>query len=231
MASPEPVRNVLRTLDEMGDPSRLQGMARYGIQTRRAVGVTVTQLRSLARELGHDHALAEALWASGVHEARILASLVDEPALVSETQMERWVRDLDSWDVCDAVCGNLFDRTPFALDKAVEWSAREPEFEKRAGFALMAWSTVHRKDLSDASFAALLPAISRQATDDRTYVRKGVSWALRQIGKRSVDLNERAIGTAERIERMDSRAARWIARDVLRELRSDAVRVRLRRRR
>ena len=203
-------------------------MARFGIDTGRAVGVTVTELRRFARDLGHDHELAAALWASGVHEARLLASLVDEPAMVSEAQMEAWVADLDSWDVCDGVCGNLFDRTPFALDKAVEWSSREPEFEKRAAFALMASAAVHRKDLPDAAFASLLPVIRAQATDERNYVKKAVSWALRQIGKRSSGLNPRAIRTAEQIERIDSRAARWIARDALRELRSDAVQARLR---
>ncbi len=203
-------------------------MARFGIDTTRAVGVTVTELRRFARDLGHDHELAAALWASGVHEARLLASLVDEPAMVSEAQMEAWVADLDSWDVCDGVCGNLFDRTPFALDKAVEWSSREPEFEKRAAFALMASAAVHRKDLPDAAFASLLPVIRAQAIDERNYVKKAVSWALRQIGKRSSGLNSQAVRTAERIERIDSRAARWVARDALRELRSDAVQARLR---
>jgi 3-methyladenine DNA glycosylase AlkD len=211
----------------MGDRSRLEGMARFGIDTSRAVGVTVTELRRVARELGHDHDLASALWATGVHEARILASLVDDPALVTPAQMESWVGDLGSWDVCDGVCGNLFDRTPFALDKAVEWSAREPEFERRAGFALMAWAAVHRKDLPDTAFASLLPVIRAQATDDRNYVKKAISWALRAIGKRNARLNVRAIATAERIGRLDARAARWIARDVLRELRSEAVRARL----
>lgn len=203
-------------------------MARFGIATTRAVGVTVTELRRFARDLGHDHELAAALWASGVHEARLLASLVDEPAMVSEAQMEAWVADLDSWDVCDGVCGNLFDRTPFALDKAVEWSSREPEFEKRAAFALMASAAVHRKDLPDAAFASLLPVIRAQAIDERNYVKKAVSWALRQIGKRSSGLNSQAVRTAERIERIDSPAARWVARDALRELRSDAVQARLR---
>ena len=203
-------------------------MARFGIDTGRAVGVTVTELRRFARDLGHDHELAAALWESGVHEARLLASLVDEPAMVSEAQMEAWVADLDSWDVCDGVCGNLFDRTPFALDKAVEWSSREPEFQKRAAFALMASAAVHRKDLPDAAFASLLPVIRAQAIDERNYVKKAVSWALRQIGKRSSGLNPRAVRTAEQIERIDSRAARWVARDALRELRSDAVQARLR---
>lgn len=228
MPAEDRARDVVRTLERMGDRSRLEGMARFGIDTSRAVGVTVTELRGVARELGRDHDLASALWATGVHEARILASLVDDPALVTEAQMESWVADLDSWDICDGVCGNLFDRTPFALDKAVEWSAREPEFEKRAGFALMAWAAVHRKDLPDAAFASLLPVIRAQATDDRNYVKKAISWALRSIGKRSVGLNVRAVATAERIGRLDARAARWIARDALRELRGEAVQARLR---
>jgi 3-methyladenine DNA glycosylase AlkD len=211
----------------MGDPARVAGMARDGIETSAAVGVTVTELRRLARGLGRDHELAAALWSSGVHEARLLASLVEDPALVTEEQMETWVSELDSWDVCDGVCGNVFDKTPFALDKAVEWAAREPEFEKRAGFALMAWAAVHRKDLPDRAFAGLLPAIRDGSTDDRTYVKKAVSWALRQIGKRSPGLNAKAIRTAERIGRIDARASRWISRDVLRELRSDAIRARL----
>jgi 3-methyladenine DNA glycosylase AlkD len=228
MSADERARDVVRTLERMGDRSRLEGMARFGIDTGRAVGVTVTELRRFARDLGRDHELAAALWASGVHEARLLASLVDDPDMVSEAQMEAWVTDLDSWDVCDGVCGNLFDRTSFALDKAVEWSSREPEFEKRAAFALMASAAVHRKDLPDAAFASLLPVIRAQATDERNYVKKAVSWALRQIGKRSSGLNPLAIRTAEQIERIDSRAARWVARDALRELRSDAVQARLR---
>ena len=230
MTTAERARAVVRTLKRTGDPARLEGMARYGIDTSHAVGVSVTELRRIARGLGHDHELAAALWATGVHEARILASLVDEPARVTPAQMEAWVADLDSWDVCDGVCGNLFDRTPFALDKAVEWSGREREFERRAGFALMAWAAVHRKDLPDASFAALLPLIRERSTDDRNYVKKAVSWALRQIGKRSPALHAEAIRTAEEIERMEARSSRWIARDALRELRSDAVRARLGRR-
>jgi len=207
----------------MGDASRLEGMARFGIRTDSAVGVTLTELRRLARGLRPDHELAAALWASGIHEARILASLVDDPALVSQAQMNAWVADLDSWDVCDGVCGNLFDRTPFALDKAVEWSTREPEFEKRAAFAIMACAAVHRRYLPDAAFGDLLPVIREGASDDRKYVKKAVSWALRQMGNRSAQLNVRATRTAEQIERIDARSARWIARDALRELRSDAV--------
>jgi 3-methyladenine DNA glycosylase AlkD len=214
----------------MGDPARLPGMQRFGIDTRSALGVGVTELRSVARRLGHDHELAAALWDSGIHEARMLATMVDEPALVTRAQMDAWIEAVGSWDLCDGLCGNLFDRTPFAFDKAVEWSGRDGEFVKRAGFALMAWSAVHRKDEPDERFAAFLPTIRAQASDDRNYVKKAVSWALRQIGKRSRGLNAQAIRTAKQIERVDDRAARWIARDALRELESSAVQDRLRRR-
>lgn len=219
--------DVLSTLRAMADPTRLEGMARYGIRTDGALGVTVTELRQVARRVGRDHDLALELWRTGVREARILASLVDDPAAVTERQMEAWVSDLDSWDVCDGVCGNLFDRTPFALGKAVEWSDRRPEFEKRAGFVLMACAAVHRKDLPDASFAALLPVIERRAVDDRTYVKKAASWALRQIGKRSANLNAGSVRTARRLEKLDDRSARWIGHDALRELESERVQARV----
>jgi len=216
-------RVVIRRLNELGDRSRLVGMERYGISTRKALGISVTELRTLARSIGRDHELAADLWDTEIHEARILASMVDDPAQVTEAQMEAWAYDLDSWDLCDQVCGNLFDRTRFAFRKAVQWSAREEEFVKRAGFALMAWAAVHRRDAPDAQFETFLPIIRAEATDDRNFVRKAVSWALRQIGKRSPELNARAIETAKQIQRIDARAARWIAGDALRELESPAV--------
>ena len=223
-------RAVLEQLRELGDPSRLSGMRRYGINTRRALGISVTELRGLARHIGKDHDLALALWDSRFHEARILASMLDDPAAVTESQMQTWVLDFDSWDLCDQVCGNLFDRTPYAFDEAVRWSSREEEFVKRAGFALMAWTAVHRKDVPDERFETFLPLISAQATDERNYVKKAISWALRQIGKRSATLHAHAIRTAEQIQQLDARTARWIANDVLRELRGPAVQARLARR-
>ncbi|HET9722409.1 MAG TPA: DNA alkylation repair protein [Actinomycetota bacterium] len=218
---------VLQELRRLADPERLSGMARYGIATDSALGVTVTELRALARRTGRDHALAAALWGSGIHEARILATIVDEPERVTRAQAEAWVADLDSWDLCDGLCGNLLDATPFALDLAVAWSTREEQFVKRAAFSLIAVSAVHRKDLPDERFEALLPTIRAGATDDRNAVRKAVSWALRQIGKRSPALHERAVDTAEEIRALGTRPARWIASDVLRELESDAVLERL----
>jgi 3-methyladenine DNA glycosylase AlkD len=199
-------------------------MARFGIAGGVIYGISVAQLRNLARRIRRDHGLARRLWASGVHEARILASMVDDPALVTGEQMERWVRDFDSWDLCDQVCGNLFDKTPFAYQKALAWSRRRGEFVRRAGFALMAWLAVHDKGAPDARFRRFLPPIVRASTDGRTYVRKAVNWALRQIGKRNARLRHEAVRTAQRIRRIDAPAARWIAGDALRELMSPAVR-------
>ena len=221
------VEAVLEELHGLADPTRLTGMSRYGIATDRALGVTVTELRAVARTLGRDHELAAALWDSGVHEARLLATMVDEPALVSEAQAERWVRDVGSWDLCDGLCGNLLDRTPFAFDKAIEWSDRDEEFVKRAAFALMACAAVHRKDVDDAPFERFLPIVAAEATDDRNYVKKGVNWALRQIGKRSPTLNRSAIAVAQELRSSPERSARWIGSDALRELTSDQVRQRL----
>ncbi len=218
---------VMTLLRDHANPDHAAGMRRFGIAGAQVLGVSVTTLRKLARPYRRDHALALALWDTGVHEARILASVVDDPNLVTEAQMERWVADLDSWDVCDGCCGNLFDRTPFAFAKAAEWSARHREFEKRAGFALMAWLAVHDKRATDDAFLPLLTIIEREAGDDRNFVRKAVNWALRQIGKRNRLLNMAAITTAERIAAQETKAAQWVASDALRELRSEAVQRRL----
>jgi 3-methyladenine DNA glycosylase AlkD len=168
------------------------------------------------------------LWESGIHEARILASFVDDPRLVSERQMELWVRDFDSWDVCDQCCSALFDKTPFAYSKAAEWGRREEEFVKRAGFALMAALSVHDKKAADAAFLAFLPIIKKGAADERNFVKKAVNWALRQIGKRNLSLNKAAIRAADEISKMGPKSARWIASDALRELMSAPVKKRLR---
>jgi 3-methyladenine DNA glycosylase AlkD len=205
-------------------------MARYGINPENTLGVSIPSLRAMAKRIGTDHALALDLWASGIHEARVLAGLVDDPALVTAAQLERWAKDFDSWDVCDGVCSNLFDRTPYAWDKAVAWSARSREFVKRAGFVLMAALAVHDKTAPDERFKNFLPLIEREAVDERNFVKKAVNWALRQIGKRNRALNRDAIAAAKRIRKVDSRSARWIAADALRELESDAVRQRLNKR-
>jgi 3-methyladenine DNA glycosylase AlkD len=175
-------------------------------------------LRKMAREIGRRHDLAEELWRSGIHEARILAALIDIPREVAEEQMERWVLDIDSWDVCDQLCGNLFSRTGHAFTKAVVWSSRPETFVKRAGFVLMASLAVHDKKADDARFAAFLTLILRESVDDRNFVKKAVNWALRQIGKRSPDLNRLAVETARNIRQIDAKSAQWIAADAIREL-------------
>ncbi|HEU4760019.1 MAG TPA: DNA alkylation repair protein [Dehalococcoidia bacterium] len=220
--------HVLARLRSLADPDAVAGMARFGINTTTAYGISVPALRRLAREIGRDHALAQQLWASGIHEARKLAPLIDDPAQVTEKQMERWAAGLDSWDVCDACCGDLFDKTPFAYRKAVDWSARPEEFVKRAGFALMAYLAVHDKKAADDAFLAFLPLIKREATDGRNFVKKAVNWALRQIGKRNRNLNAAAIAAAREVRAIDSPSARWIAADALRELTNPKTQARLR---
>ena len=220
---------VLERLRSLGDARNVEGMARYGIRVTKAFGVSAPNLRALAKEIGRDHALAGQLWRTGIHDARCLAALIEDPAKVTIAQMERWVRDFDSWAVCDCACGCLFDKTPYAWDKAIEWTEREEEYVKRAGFVLMATLAVHDKKTPDERFEAFLPLIAQHATDERNFVKKAVNWALRQIGKRSRRLNSLAVQTAERIRRIDSKSARWIASDALRELTNDKVRQRLKR--
>jgi len=202
-------------------------MARFGINAERALGIRIPALRAIARRVGRDHALAAELWASGIHEARILACFVDDPAEVTEEQMEAWAAEFDSWDLVDQCCANLFDRTPFTWAKAVAWSERDEEFVKRAGFSLMAVLAVHDKKAPDERFEALLPIIEREAGDRRNFVRKSVNWALREIGKRNPALNAQAVETARRILETGERSARWVASDALRELTSEPVQTRL----
>ncbi|MGY1619173.1 DNA alkylation repair protein [Geodermatophilus sp. SYSU D00691] len=208
---------VLDRLRDLADPARLEGMARYGIGGAHALGVTVTELRGLAKELGRSHELAAGLWASGVHEARILASLVEERDRVDARQLDDWAAAFDAWDLCDQVCQNLVRHTPFAWARALAWSGREEPFVKRAGFATMAGLAVLDKRADDDRFEPFLRAVAERADDDRPIVRKGASWALRQIGKRNPALHARAVATAEGL-REGGRGARWVAADVLREL-------------
>jgi len=212
----------------MGDPKAVEGMARFGIQSSNSFGVSVPKLRTLAREVGRDHLLALKLWETGLHDARLLATMVDIPEEVTVDQMDKWVRDFDSWDVVDGSCGNLFDKTPFAVSKAKEWCKRDEEFVKRAGFVLMAELAVHDKEAKDKVFLDFLPLIIGGASDRRNFVKKAVNWALRQIGKRNLRVNKAAISTALKIQKMESGAAKWVASDALRELKSSQVLKRLR---
>lgn len=221
--------SVIRRLRSLRNPRNVAGMARFGISTAGTLGVSIPVLRGLAKEIGTDHKLALQLWKTGIHEARLLAGFVGDPAELTDREMEAWVRDFDSWDICDQVCSNLFDRSPSAHRKAVAWSRRNGEFVKRAGFVMMAALSVHDKAATDGVFLKYLPIIKREAKDDRNFVRKAVNWALRQIGKRNETLNRAAIRTGEDIRRIESPSARWIAADALRELRSPAVRRRLER--
>jgi 3-methyladenine DNA glycosylase AlkD len=218
---------VLKRLQSLGQRSIVAGMERFGVTSKKAFGISASVLRAFAKEIGTNQELSLALWDSGYLEARALASLIGDPAKVTEAQMERWVKDFDSWAVCDACCGILFDKTVFAFRKALEWSKRDEEFVKRAGFVLMAALAVHDKTAKNEVFVRMLPSILRGASDDRNFVKKGVNWALRQIGKRNKKLNALAVKTATRIHETGSPSARWIATDALRELRSKNVQRRL----
>jgi len=216
-------REIIKKLKSLSNPEAVKGMARYGINQDKNLGVSIPDLRQVARETGKNHELANELWATGIHDARILAGMIDGPDEVTEEQVERWVADFNSWDICDQVCMNLFEKLPFAYKKAVQWSSREREFEKRAGFALMAVLSVRDKKAGDEKFESFLPFIKKESTDNRNYVKKAVNWALRQIGKRNIVLNKFAIKTAEEIHSIDSKSAKWIASDALRELKNEKV--------
>jgi 3-methyladenine DNA glycosylase AlkD len=203
-------------------------MARFAIRAKKIYGVSKPTLDEIARKIGKNHALGLGLWETGIHDARLLGVLISEPRKVTAGQMERWVGDFDNWDVCDGTCCHLFVLAKPAWEKAFAWSTRAKDFEKRAGFALAAYLAVHDKAESDVPFVKFLKAIEREAWDERNFVRKAVNWALRNIGKRNQRLNREAIACAERIRQSGTRAARWIAADALRELRSEAVQKRLR---
>jgi 3-methyladenine DNA glycosylase AlkD len=222
---------ILELLASRPDPRAVEGMARYGIVAKKVYGGWSTPaLKTLARQIGRDHTLARELWASEIHEARALATLIEEPGKVTARQMDAWAKDFDNWAVCDGACINVFRYTPFAHRKCVEWSAQPQEFVKRAAFSLMAGLAVADRTSSDEAFLKFLPLIVCAAGDERNMVKKGVNWALRQIGKRSTRLNRSALSACRKIHRLDSRAARWIASDAFRELQSPAVQKRLEKR-
>jgi len=208
----------LDKLKILGDPEDKKGMARFGIDISQALGVRIPDLRKLGRKIGKDHELSLELWATGIHEARILASMVDDPKMVTPEQMDDWIKEFNSWDLCDQVCGNLFDRTENRFEKALEYTFREPEFEKRAGFALMAWLAVHNKKATDQKFEPFFDRIEAESDDSRNFVKKAVNWALRQMGKRNRNLHSRAMELSRRLQESNSKTAKWIANDAIREL-------------
>jgi 3-methyladenine DNA glycosylase AlkD len=217
---------IINALNSQASQENVAGMARFGINSRNTLGISMYVLRKMARDIKKDHALALKLWASGIHEARMLAGFVDEPDKVTAAQLEQWAGDFDSWDIVDQTAA-LISQTPFVIPKILEWSRRDEEFVKRAAFALIAELSFYNKELSDADFEQFFQVIKNAAADERNFVKKAVNWALRNIGKRNQALNRRAIEVAREIKLMDSRSARWIAADALRELSSGAIQQRL----
>ena len=224
------VTETMKRLKDKARPEQLQGMAQFGISTKKRLGVSIPDLRAFAKEIGKDHDLALKLWDTGIADARILAGMIGEPNKLTGRQMEDWAKDFDSWDVCDQVCMNLFERTPLVREKIKEWSRRKEEFIKRAAFALIACLAWHDRTAGDTDFTAFFPLIKKAATDERNYVKKAVNWALRNIGKRNSELNRAALKLAKEIMAIDSRPARWIASDAIRELSSMPVKKRLEKR-
>lgn len=220
---------VLRELRELADPKVRAKMSYFGVDVPKAHGISAPVLHLFAKQIGKDHRLAKQLWATGIHEARILAALIGESEKVTSAEMDRWVRDFDSWDVVDSACCYLYAYAKPAWHKATAWSRRRQEFAKRASFSLAAYLSYKDKNAPDERFVRFLRVIEREAYDERNFVKKAVNWALRNIGKRNVALNREAILAAERIREQGSRSARWIAADALRELKSEAVQNRLHR--
>ncbi len=219
--------DIISKLEGMSDPEAIGGMAHFWITPEKCYGVSIPELRHLAKETGKDHKLALMLWDKGYRETMILASMVDDPKQVTEKQMEGWVSDFDYWELCDQCCMNLFQKTPHSYRKAIEWSSRKEEFVKRSGFVLMARMAVADKKANDSVFEDFLPIIERESKDARNFVKKAVNWALRQIGKRNIELNKKAIEVSQRLTGSNLASARWIGTDALKELTSEAVQKRL----
>lgn len=211
------LNEVLSRLDALADPAVKASQERFGIRVDQSLGISLYTLRELAKGI-KDHALAHGLWETGIHEARLLAAMVEEVSQVTREQCERWVLDFNSWDICDNVTDDVFIFTPFALELITTWATREEEFVKRAAFAMIAEITIHRKDIPDNVFVNLYPLMVNAAVDERNYVKKAVSWALRNIAKNRPALRKSVRDLAEKLLTSDSKSARWVAKDVLNEL-------------
>jgi len=218
---------VIEKLHSMSNQKNVEGMAQYGINPNNNLGVSIYQLRPIAKENGKDHNLAQKLWNSGIHDARLLACFIDDPEKVTGEQMDSWAKDFDSWDICDQACTSLFDLNPLAWKKVFEWAKRDEEFVKRGAFSLIAGLSVHDKNADDKKFEKFFPLIIKHSTDERNYVKKAVNWALRNIGKRNANLNKKAIKTSKEILKINNKTARWIAKDAVRELTSEKIQTRL----
>ena len=220
------LNQILKKLKSLSNPKAVAGMARFGINPEKTYGISIPVLRKMAKEIGKNHNLALKLWDSGIHEAKILASMIDEPEKVTKKQMDEWIKNFDSWDVCDQCCMNFFSKTPYSWEKAKKWTNRKKEFEKRAGFALIACLAWYEREAHDKKFEQFFPLIKKHASDNRNFVKKAVNWSLRQIGKKNMNLNKIAIKTAKDISKINSKSAKWIASDALRELTDKKVKKR-----
>lgn len=222
---------IIAELEMLSDPAKVADLERYAIKTPKWFGIRTPELKAFAREIKKlvkdRHTIAAELWNSGIYDVRAVAFMIDDPKQVTPQQMDAWCADFDNWATVDGACGYLFCRTPFAYDKAFEWAEREPEFEKRAAFSMMAYLAVHDKNAPNDRLASFLPIIEKHSYDERNFVKKAANWALRQIGKRNLALNAVAIDSARRIKESGTKAGRWIAADALRELESPAVQERL----
>ncbi|MFC2096911.1 DNA alkylation repair protein [Bacteroidota bacterium] len=218
---------IIKKLQTAARPDQLEGMARFGISINKRLGVSVPELRKIAKEFGKDHELALQLWETGIPEAKIIAILIDEIDKLTNKQMEDWVLEIDSWDVCDQLCSNLFEKAPNVMEKIYEWAEREEEYVKRAAFVIIACMAVHNKKADDKIFIDFFPLLLKGSVDERNFVKKAVNWAIRSIGKKNLNLNKLALKLSEEIKQIDTKAARWIAKDAIRELESEAVQKRL----
>jgi 3-methyladenine DNA glycosylase AlkD len=218
---------IISELKTKRNPVNVAGMARFGINPEKALGISIKELRKIGKDIGCNHKIALNLWESEIHEARLLATLIDEPIKVTKRQMDAWTSDFDSWDLCDQCCNNLFRKTDFVNEKIFKWVKSNKEFTRRAGFVLIAVQAVHNKKLADNEIQNYLPLVLEYSTDERNYVKKAVNWALRQIGKRNIILNNQALSVCNQLLGLNSKSAKWIARDAIRELTSDNIITRL----
>lgn len=221
------LEEIIKELEELSNPEDIEGMSRFGITPQKTYAVRIPELRRIAKNAGTNHGLARKLWEMDYRETKILACMIEDPKLVTSEQMDNWVLEFDFWEICDQCCMNLFRKTSFKYQKIFEWSTREEEFVKRAAFTLIAVLAVHDKKAPDAKFEQFFPIIIEESTDNRNFVKKAVNWALRHIGKKNIRLNQKAIEIATEIQKIDSRSARWIASDALRELRSEKIQKKL----
>lgn len=220
---------IISELKKHYNPRNVEDMARYGINVEKAFGLNVPFMRAMAKKIGKNHEFALELWETGYYEARHIASMIDDPKLVTKSQMNKWVKDFNSWDICDGTCSNLFRKTPYAFEKIFEWCEKKEDYIRRTGFSLICYIAVHDKKRDDKDFLLFFPLIKKYSIDERNFVKKAVNWALRQIGKRSKFLNKEALKLAKEIQTLNSKSARWIANDAIRELTNSKILARIKR--